>query len=161
GLFIWRGTNGLNIDFTGGTAYTVRLKQPLDIDTVRDRVEKAEAGKQPLPDIAIEQIFGNAPGLTEGNKSGFYTIRTPEKDRQRVLQDINERLGNDLKRINLKVVGIAKDNKSADLEFSDPDTGKEEYASRAQVQNFLNDEFEKYKLGVKQFSLRGEGRETQ
>ena len=36
GLFLMRGQKGLNVDFVGGTAYSGRLVEPIDIGTLRE-----------------------------------------------------------------------------------------------------------------------------
>jgi SecD/SecF fusion protein len=182
-LFIWRLPSGdpnsknensvLNIDFIGGTAYSGQLVQPKSITELRQALEGSD-----LPDLSIEQIFVGSD-KAEGNKSRYFTVRTSEMDRKKVQKDINTRLGDNLKRIDMKEPKIdfiedpqIKDPKErlakakasrATLEFVKPQTGEDkqvveaggevDYASRAQVTKLLTDEFEKAGLNVKQFRL--------
>src|SRR5206468_11573953 len=68
-LFIWRlDKGGLNIDFEGGTAYTGQLVRAMDIQELRDRLEK----NSELPDLSVELIFVGTG--EEGNKSRFFTV---------------------------------------------------------------------------------------
>jgi SecD/SecF fusion protein len=148
GLFVWRlpgasasanESSVLNIDFIGGTAYTGRLYEPMTIDELRQRLDNSG-----LPDLSIEQIF---TAEDTGDTSHLFTVRTAEMDRKKVQAIINERLGDRLARIELNRYEIAPDNKSVMLEFTDPNTHKEGYASRAQVANLLTSE------GLKNFQL--------
>ncbi|HMP18581.1 MAG TPA: protein translocase subunit SecD, partial [Gemmatales bacterium] len=41
-LFLYRGEKGLNIDFTGGTAYTFEFNEPKSISEVREAIVKAK-----------------------------------------------------------------------------------------------------------------------
>jgi SecD/SecF fusion protein len=139
-LFIYRlDKGGLNIDFVGGTAYTGQLTKPLAIDELRERLEKGST----LPDLAIEQIFET--GVGGGDKSRWFTVRTSEKDAVKVQQDINDRLGDDLKKIYLTKYQIAPDGTSATLDFSNaPAGGTADFASPAQLTTLLSHEFKKH-----------------
>ncbi len=138
GLFIYRDQDGLNIDFRGGTAYSGQLKEAMDIDTVRKLLEKSD-----LTDITVEQIFISEPGYTDptGTKSKLFTVRTPDKDRVKVLKEINKTLGDDraklLKTIHLEKYDFLPDDKGATLAFVDPTTDKPIFASPAQVSMLL------------------------
>lgn len=51
-LFFYRGKEGLDIDFNGGTAYTGALKSPQDVNWLNTKFASSS-----LPDRKIEQIF--------------------------------------------------------------------------------------------------------
>jgi SecD/SecF fusion protein len=142
GLFLWRlnpderGGSVMNIDFTGGTAYTGKLATPLTITELRDKLEK-NVDESELPDISIEQIFARSD---TGDRSTFFTVRTSEKDPRKVQKIINARLGDALERINLRQYAIADDNKSATLEFTKMNSDEADYASPAQVTMLLREE---------------------
>jgi SecD/SecF fusion protein len=52
GLFLFRGKQGLNVDFNGGTAYSGRLAEPLDIGALRDRLgEKSQKDRLVVADV--------------------------------------------------------------------------------------------------------------
>jgi SecD/SecF fusion protein len=135
------GWTCLNIDFTGGTAYSAELTRPVDIDELR-----RELNKSGLPDLSVEQIFISAPGYTEGDKSKLFTVRTSEKDLPEVQKKINESLGENgaklLKKVYLSDYKIDSDNKEVYLTFTEKKDGKEipAFASRAQVSMLLGKE---------------------
>jgi SecD/SecF fusion protein len=135
-LFVWRlDRGGLNIDFIGGTAYGGELVKPVDADELRQALAKSD-----LPDLSVEQIFISAPGYTEGTKSRLFTVRTSEKNVNKVQDDINKYLGPLLKKISLKGWEFLPNKKEIDLSFVDPQTGQPAYASRAQVSMILTSE---------------------
>jgi SecD/SecF fusion protein len=167
GLFLYRGTSGLNIDFVGGTAYTGVLNDKVDIEHLREMLLKPKdekADEDPLPDLSIEQLFVSDPDMSSGNQSKLFTVRTSNKEADKVLEEVNRRLGPALKKIELKDYKIrvetreAKDAKEAKdrtfvatLSFADPQTGKPDYASPAQVSRLLTREFDQ--IDVKTFRL--------
>jgi len=145
-LFIMRDKAGLNIDFTGGTAYSGELKRPIDLLELRRYLAKSE-----LPEPSVEQIFISAPGYTDGDKSKLFTVRTPldtPDSVQRVQDAINRCLGKGdegngpdlLKIINLSSYQILPDGKGATLSFIDPVTTDPAFTSRAQVSMLLGRE---------------------
>jgi SecD/SecF fusion protein len=141
-LFVYRLPDDLNIDFVGGTAYTGQLTRSMTIAELRDRLEKGST----LPDLS--------PNI-EGSDGRRFTVRTTERDPIKVQQDINDRLGPDLKKIYLTKYQIAPDGKSATVEFSASSTGGEaDYASPAQLKTLLTQEFKKY--DVKESGFRVE-----
>jgi SecD/SecF fusion protein len=98
--------------------------------------------------LSIEQIFET--GVGTGDQSKWFTVRTSDKDAVKVQQDINARLGDDLKKIYLKSYQIAKDDKSATLQFATAaEGGQPEYASPAQLTTLLSHEFKKYDVPEK------------
>jgi SecD/SecF fusion protein len=140
GLFIWRlnpserGGSVMNIDFIGGTAYTGKLATPLTITELR---EKLETNDEELPDLSIEQIFlsGDSAG-----RSSLFTVRTADKDAAKVQRIINTRLGDALQYIELHKYEIDPSGKIATLEFTKPNSDKEDFASPAQLTLLLREE---------------------
>jgi SecD/SecF fusion protein len=169
-LFIYRlDRGGLNIDFVGGVAYAGELTKPVSIQELRDKLEGAE-----LPDLSVEQIFINAPGYTDGNKSKLFTIRTakiPEKSPEEYLKHvqkvITEKLGADganlLKTINLENWVLVPGGKEVYLSFVDPISHAPTFASRAQVSMLLTRELKAQGLEqvAQQFTLEGLGKENE
>jgi SecD/SecF fusion protein len=152
GLFLGRLPKGdgaenigsvMNIDFTGGTAYTGKLATPLTITELREKLERnvevpgMSLEESALPDISIEQIF---LASDTGGKSSLFNARTAEKDARKVQKIINTRLGDALERIELHKHTIADDGKSAILEFANPRTHEPDYASPSQVTMLLREE---------------------
>jgi SecD/SecF fusion protein len=76
-VFAVRGEQGWNIDFTGGTAYSVQFTEPKAIDEVRESVAKSE-----LPDPTVDALFPNE--YSGKDKTPYYTFRTTLKDREKV-----------------------------------------------------------------------------
>jgi SecD/SecF fusion protein len=80
---VWlRGSDLLDIDFTGGTLAAVRFRRPTDSATVR-----VLAG-QILPDVAVEEVQ-----LTEEPAGQRFLIRTTMQDQDRVRTLICQELG--------------------------------------------------------------------
>jgi SecD/SecF fusion protein len=152
----------LNIDFTGGVALTAQLAEPMPLEDLRHALEaEGEQYKvERLPDLSIEQIYVADAGDEGGERSQLFTIRTSLREvggqvadehgenltLQRVFQYVNERLGDKLKRVNMKAeLPKAEKGKSEDLvrqatlSFSSPGGGVD-YASPAQVQLLLSRE---------------------
>ena len=97
GLFIYRlDKGGLNIDFVGGTAYGGRLREPVTLPELRQKLAGCN-----LPDLSIEQIFVGDTAFSSGDKSKFFNIRTTEKDAQNVQKEINKLLGQDLETVKM------------------------------------------------------------
>ena len=138
----------LNIDFTGGTAYTGQLAEnhAMTITELREKLEK----DCPLTDPSVEQIFVTGEKDPPGT-SRFFTFRTSEKSLPRVQEYIQDQLkdadGNSLlKRVQLARVTTSRDHTEATLYFTDQ-TGKEaDYASPAQVQSFITKELDRLDL---------------
>lgn len=148
-LFIYRLDKGaLNIDFVGGTAYSGQLTKPMDITELRNALHGAD-----LEELSIEQVFVSDPEFSQGNKSKLFTVRTPERDAEKVMREINAKLGDGLRRIELKDFKIDVNNSRATLEFVNPSTGEPDYASKAQVTRILDREFKKNGIDAKQFRL--------
>jgi SecD/SecF fusion protein len=168
GLFVYRlDRGGLNIDFVGGTAYSAELSRPADIDELTHLL--ANSG---LPDQSIEQTFISAPGYSEGTKSKLFTLRTSEKDVNKVQDAINNSLGegpdgkgpNLLKKVNLAGWEFLPDKKEVELWFTDPVTGHPAFASRAQVSMILQTEMAKHdvlKPIAQQLTVDGMGKDNE
>lgn len=150
---------GLNIDFTGGTAYAGQLNQAVSMVELRNMLEKSD-----LPDLSIEQTFVNAGDFTEGDKSKLFTVRTSEKNRAKVLQTINGLLGSKLHKTSLQSFEIDQvGRKDATLAFVEPGTNNPAFASLAQVNMLLTQELDKagLTLAAQQFTLEGLGKEEE
>ena len=73
-LFLMRGEAGLNIDFTGGTAYTFQFKEPKTTSEVRTAVLNQKGLSEP----AVDALYRDA---TVGNRTyEEFTLRTTNKD---------------------------------------------------------------------------------
>ena len=124
-LFIYHLFNGgLNIDFVGGTAYSGLLVKPVGLTELRDKLEpdrnalkeqdKRDLGVPgDLPDVSIAQEFPNDPTLVQGDKSAVFTVRTSDQNRVEVQKIVNFKLGDLLKRIDMKDPVIEVHNKKA------------------------------------------------
>ena len=58
GLFLYRGKNGLNIDFTGGTLYSGQLTQAVGLTDLRNVLEHHQAERLVVPENGVEEIPG-------------------------------------------------------------------------------------------------------
>lgn len=159
GLFIYRLDSNektgkvsvLNIDFVGGMAYTGRLNHPMTMEQLRG---KLEGGETTLPDLTLEQIYlTSESGGGEGSR--LFTLRTSEKNPKKVRDYINDRLGDDLKRIYVNY-DVAEGDREVTLTFfkskeaaSAPAKAKpddREFASTEQVRRLLGEEFARLDL---------------
>ncbi|MHB1424622.1 MAG: protein translocase subunit SecD, partial [Gemmataceae bacterium] len=148
-LFFWRVTpdqknrSVMAIDFTGGTVYTGKLATPLTMTELREKLEKnvAVSGmteqESDIPDLSIDQEFLSSD---TGGRCSLFTVRTADMDARKVQKIINTRLGDALAYIELHKYTIDKDAKSATLEFTEPKSEIETFASPAQVTMLLNEE---------------------
>jgi SecD/SecF fusion protein len=89
-VFVMRGEKGWNIDFTGGTAYSFQFKEPVDIQHVREKVHQ----QTQLTDPAVDAIYRDA--TVGGGPTRFFTLRTTEKDRDKVRQGVEKAFGQEL-----------------------------------------------------------------
>lgn len=87
-VFIMRGEKGLNIDFTGGTAYSFQFKTPQNIAAVRKAV--SDQLPNPTVDALYRETFGAGGETTE------FTIRTTEKDMHLVRETVQTTFGDQL-----------------------------------------------------------------
>jgi SecD/SecF fusion protein len=145
GLFLYRDKQGLNIDFIGGTAYGGVLTKPMDVGDIEKELRATN-----LPDMSVEQYFISDPEFTQGTKSRLFTVRTSERNAQKVLKAVNDALGQGtaehpgpglLETIDMsKALFLPDAPKGATgftLAFTNPKTGNTEFASRAAVSMFL------------------------
>jgi SecD/SecF fusion protein len=165
GLFIYRlDRGGLNIDFVGGTALMGRLSEPMSLHDLREALEKDST----LPDLSLGQDFhsreqtelrarGEERDADGRPLSSYFTIRTAERNPQLVFDYVNDRLGDKLKRILLGSYAINKAGNQVTLRFTNQQ-GEKDFASPAQVQSLLTDEFRANNLPRSAFSVdrRGE-----
>ncbi len=152
-LFIWRTDSSpgkatvLNIDFTGGIAYTGELNREMSRE---DLVQALESGDHPLPDLSIDPITG------AGGQTHYVSVRTsyrtedPVKDLDYVLQYISSRLKDELKIHHLKDFSVVLGPKGekatgATLAFVN-EKGEPDYVSPAYIQRLVNDAFRELKL---------------
>jgi SecD/SecF fusion protein len=157
-VFILRLENGLNIDFMGGTAYSGKLKDYTDIKNLRDELEQ----QSNLPDLSVDSIFVSNPDFSQGGLTKLFTVRTSEKDADKVQAEISRVLGNRLEKVSLLPPKIDADNQHAILSFVEPGSDKPAYASRAQVSLLLTNEFKNQGLEsvAQDFVLEGLGQES-
>lgn len=104
GLFLMRGEEGLNIDFTGGTAYTFQFKQPKTTSEVRTAV-LTKHNKDQLPEPAVDALYRDA--TVGAGATNEFTIRTTNKDPIAVRKTIEELFKNDLLYVEAKATPIA------------------------------------------------------
>jgi SecD/SecF fusion protein len=130
-----------------------------DLQELRERLT-ANA----LPDLSVEQILLNDPDFTTAdNRSRLFTVRTSEKDAEKVQFFITSVLGTNLAKVNLSSFTIDPNNRRVVMEFVDPQTGQPAFASRAQVNLLLTRELTNADLGqvAQQLVLEGLGREKE
>ncbi len=140
-LFLYRGEEGLNIDFTGGTAYTFEFKEPKATGEVRNVITSIKE----LPEPSVDALYRNA-AVGTGTTSEF-TVRTTNKDAIQVRQAIEKAFGKALKYVEVKATPIApvpaekqdkdKRDKSFELAFTNKEPPAEE------VKKFVADWFNK------------------
>ena len=97
-VFLSRGEKGLNIDFTGGTAYMVKFKQPQEVAAIR-----TEIGTR-LPEASVDALTRSA-AITGGTTAEFM-IRTTEKDRDAVRRAVESAFGDRLVWVEMRNSGI-------------------------------------------------------
>ncbi|MFT3883471.1 MAG: protein translocase subunit SecF [Gemmatales bacterium] len=92
-LFLMRGDEGLNIDFTGGTAYTFQFKSPKTTSEVRTAV-LTKHNKDQLPEPAVDALYRDA--TVGAGATTEFTIRTTNKDPVAVRKSIEDLFKNEL-----------------------------------------------------------------
>lgn len=131
GIFLVRGERGLNIDFTGGTAYTFQFKEAQHIEDVRNIVLQQH---EELPDPAVDALYRN---VTVGTgPSVEFTLRTTNKDRDRVRTAVMKAFADKLKYVHAEPSavtqvpsdrqGTEKRDKSFTLTFTNKEVTPEE-----------------------------------
>jgi len=73
-VFISRGDRGLNIDFTGGTAYSFQFKEPQDIQYVREKIMTHPE----VTDPAVDAVYPEANVGTGPTR--YFTLRSTNRD---------------------------------------------------------------------------------
>lgn len=160
-LFIYRADSNpgtgkatvLNIDFTGGTAYTGRLQQPMEIEELRALLKK-EGSEQILPDLALEPL--SVGGNEEAGKSSYFTVRTSNKNQEAVLAYISTSLGEKLQTVTLREFTLNKagnDKTTEAILTFGRTTDKPDYVSQAQVQRLVSAEFIQRRMGRTPFTV--------
>jgi SecD/SecF fusion protein len=141
----------LNIDFIGGTEMSALLTQKVSIDTLRSKL--ASSG---LPDLSIEE--GATSTLADNTTRQMVTIRTAEKDRNKVQQIITQQLGQYLQRMVMTVKphaeGKGTEGRKYELTFTDQKTSQPAFASVSQLKRLLSEQAKD--LGIANFSTPGQ-----
>lgn len=121
-IFVMRGENGWNIDFTGGTAYSFQFKEPVEIQHVREKVHQ----QGELTDPAVDAIYRDA--TVGGGATRYFTLRTTNKDRDQVRKGVEKAFGQELlygSATATKVTTVTPDAEKRDREFEMTFTNKE------------------------------------
>ncbi|MFO0876971.1 MAG: protein translocase subunit SecD [Gemmataceae bacterium] len=167
-LFIYRADSNpatgkstvLNIDFTGGIAYTGQLDKPMTLTDLRHDLERAD---KPLPDLSVEQRFLSSDEAAGSGKSSYFTVRTsyrtdkPIEDQRYVLSYISRQLEGKLKQLHLEKLKVNRDSTGtramdADLFFTNQN-GQSDYASPALVQRLVVNAFKDQGLPASSFTV--------
>jgi SecD/SecF fusion protein len=128
------------ITYADGTRRKVDLPNAATPDQVKER-----AGK--LPDLSVEQIFVDKPGFSDGNKSKVFNVRTTEKAPDLVQASINRLVGDRLEKTELLFDPSKVTSRGATLEFIDPKSHEEAYASPSALEMLLKRELKDHGLG--------------
>lgn len=80
-IFLIRGQEGLNIDFVGGTAYGGQLREPLDLKTLRDLLDR-ESQQERLKIAKVEELDSGSDSPGKSFRISYsdgksYTVRLP------------------------------------------------------------------------------------
>lgn len=144
GIFLLRGEEGLNIDFTGGTAYTFQFKEPKTTSEVRAAV-MTKSKKDELPEPSVDALYRDATVGTGATRE--FTIRTTNKDAIKVRKSIEELFKDSLLFVQAKPGAVTpvpadkQDKDKRDKSFEVSFTNKEPPAE--EVAKFVNDWFAK------------------
>ncbi|MBL8821578.1 MAG: protein translocase subunit SecD [Planctomycetia bacterium] len=144
-LFLYRGEEGLNIDFTGGTAYTFQFKEPKNISEVRSEIMKHPE----LPEPAVDALYRDATLGTGATRE--FTVRTTNKDAIKVRQAIESAFGKELLYVDAKTTDVTavppdkQDNEKRDQAFEITFSNKEPPAE--EVAKFVNQWFAQHVPG--------------
>lgn len=96
--FFMRGTNGYDIDFTGGTMLTMQFTQPKNSDEVRDKLTKAFGSEITLEELKVSTAEAGSPSNSTESR---FRVRTTEQDENKVRDTVNNAFQNELKKIEL------------------------------------------------------------
>ncbi len=131
----------LNIDFTGGIAYTGRLNEPMKIEELRAALKSAESQ---LEDLTVEPLFV-ASDNAEAGETSYFNVRTSHRsdnaieDQRVVLKAISDALTGKLQMIHLNKFTLISDESGvtgAKLTFTD-EKNNTKYVSPALVQRLI------------------------
>ncbi|MFO0841289.1 MAG: protein translocase subunit SecF [Gemmataceae bacterium] len=166
GLFIYRADSDpasgkstvLNIDFTGGIAYTGQLNRPMSMEELRHELMKDT--NNPLPDLSVEQIFVSSDNAESG-KSSFFTVRTSHRtddairDQKDVLGFISKQLEGSLKQHRLEkfTPEVGKTGVSTVKLFFANEKGETDFVSPALVQRLVAGAFKDQKISTTAFHI--------
>lgn len=166
GLFIYRADSDpgsgkstvLNIDFTGGVAYTGQLNKPMTMQELRDALLKD--GETRLPDLSIEQIFVSSDKAASG-ESSFFTVRTSHRsndaiqDQKDVLGFISDQLKGRLKQHELAkfTPEVGKNGVTSVTLFFTNENGETDFVSPALVQRLVGSAFKDMKISATSFLI--------
>jgi SecD/SecF fusion protein len=159
-LFLYRTDSSpgkatvLNIDFTGGIAYTGELNQEMSREELHNVLDK---DANPLPDLSIEPSKGADGTVNYVTLRTSYRTDDPVGDLNHVLAYISKHLEGKLKIHKLKDFKLALDAKKekatgATLAFMNED-GREDYVSPAFIQRLITDAFHDQHLPSTAFSV--------
>ncbi len=166
GLVWYRGSDALNIDFTGGTAYSVEFREAHDIGTVRERIsERMRNPDGTQAPVTVDEIYG---GQEEEGKR--FTLRTTLRDAEgrfdpkAVRKIVSDTFGEDLVWIRAQAsevepVPAAKEGdperKRFRLEFNEP-------VAEGRVSGAINEWFTRHLPDVKtpDYKVEGTGEAT-
>ncbi|MER3416068.1 MAG: hypothetical protein C4297_07655 [Gemmataceae bacterium] len=118
-IFVLRGESSLNIDFTGGTAYSIEFRQPKRIEEIRARIAQPLPDGRQLRDPSVDAIY---PAGEVAGETKTFTIRSTDRDVLRVRDLVKELFGQELVWIEVKVVPKtgAGTPPAWELHFSEP-----------------------------------------
>lgn len=158
-LFLYRGEEGLNIDFTGGTAYTFKFKEPISVGDVRAKV----LNNKDLPEPSVDALYRSA--AVGAGKTDEFTIRTTNKEVVKVREAIVATFGADLKYVEAKGSPITavppekQDKDKRDKAFTLTFTNKEPPAE--EVEKFVSQWFGKNVTGSNKdfFEVAGDSKQ--
>ncbi len=154
-LFLMRGEAGLNIDFTGGTAYTFQFKEPKTTSEVRTAVLNHKG----LPEPAVDALYRDATVGTGATKE--FTLRTTNKEAIDVRTAVEKIFGQSLLYVETKASAVTavpadkqdkdKRDKTFELTFVNKQPPAEE------VTKFVNQWFDKHIPGgnKENFEVKG------
>lgn len=91
-VFVYRGSNNYDIDFSGGTMITMRFNEKQNPDEVSQKLSD-----ELKSDVSLEQLTSSDP-TRDGTT---FRMRTTDQDQQKVAQAINAAFGDKLVKVKL------------------------------------------------------------
>jgi len=142
----------LNIDFTGGTAFTGRLTKPMSLRELQEKLSQ-----DPLPDQSLEQLFVSSEANLTNERgeavSRYFTLRTSVREMENVQDRVVRLLGDALQKVRLSFPdSIDEKALQVPLQFTDQE-GQPDFVSPATIASLLNDSFNRRGLARASFSL--------